>query len=67
MADRHRKPGEELVQEVLLDDPDFLKEIVERVLQQVLETQMTEHVGVAPYERGASRKGHRNGYKPRRR
>lgn len=65
MADRHRKPGEELVQEVLLDDPDFLKEIVERVLQQVLETQMTEHVGVAPYERGASRKGHRNGYKPR--
>ncbi len=48
-----------------MDDPDFLKEIVERVLQQVLETQMTEHVGAAPYERGASRKGHRNGYKPR--
>jgi len=65
MADRHRKPGEELVQGVLLDDPDFLKEIVERVLQQVLETQMTEHVGAAPYERGASPKGHRNGYKPR--
>ncbi len=65
MAEDHRKPGEELVQGVLLDDPGFLKEIVERVLQQLLETQMTEHVGAAPYERTNERRGHRNGYKPR--
>ena len=26
---------------------------------------MTEHIGAAPYERGAGRTGHRNGYKPR--
>ena len=26
---------------------------------------MTEHIGAAPYERAAGRKGHRNGYKPR--
>jgi putative transposase len=31
----------------------------------VLETEMTEHVGAAPHERTAERKGHRNGYKPR--
>jgi transposase-like protein len=49
----------------LLDDPGFLKEIVERVLQELLEAEMTEHVGAAPYERTTERKGHRNGHKPR--
>jgi transposase-like protein len=53
-------------QEVLLDDADFLREIVQRVLQEVLEAQMTEHIGAAPYdERTDARKGHRNGHKPR--
>jgi transposase-like protein len=49
----------------LLNDAGFLREIVERVLQEMLETEMTEHVGAAPYQRTAERKGHRNGYKPR--
>jgi putative transposase len=35
------------------------------VLQELLEAEMTEHVGAAPYERTAERKGHRNGHKPR--
>src|SRR5918995_977524 len=41
------------------------REIIERVVQQVLEAEMTEHIGAAPYERSATRTGHRNGYKPR--
>jgi transposase-like protein len=49
----------------LLDDADFLREIVERVLQEVLEAEMTEHVGAVPHERTDTRKGHRNGHKPR--
>jgi putative transposase len=65
MANDHRRVGEELVQGVLLDDPGFLREVVERVIQQVLEAEMTEHIGAAPYERGVTRTGHRNGYKPR--
>lgn len=32
--------------QVLLDDPEFLRGIVERTLQEVLETQMTAHMGV---------------------
>lgn len=36
MAKDHRRADTELVQEVLLDDPDFLREIVERVVQQIL-------------------------------
>jgi len=65
MAHRNRKVHEEMVQGILLDDPAFLKEIVERVLQGLLEAEMTEHVGAAPYERTQDRKGQRNGYKPR--
>ena len=34
MAENHRRPTEEVAQGVLLDDPAFLREIVERVLQE---------------------------------
>jgi len=54
-----------MAQEILLDDPAFLREIVERVVQQLLEAEMTKHIGAAPYERSVTRTGHRNGYKPR--
>src|SRR5918998_4934798 len=65
MAKDHRRLAEEVAQGVLLDNPGFLKEIVERVLQELLEAEMTDHVGAAPYERSTERKGHRNGHKPR--
>src|SRR5215213_12009999 len=65
MAKDHRRVDAQMAQEILLDDPDFLREIVEKVVQQLLEAEMTEHIGAAPYERSATRSGHRNGYKPR--
>jgi putative transposase len=65
MAKDHRRVDAQMAQEVLLDDSDFLREIVERVLQELLEAEMTEHVGTAPHERTDTRKGHRNGHKPR--
>ena len=65
MANDHRRLDAQSVQGVLLDDPGFLREIVQRVLQEVLEAEMTEHVGAAPYERVEGRTGHRNGHKPR--
>ena len=65
MTEDHRRVDPQLTQEVLLDDPAFLREICERVVQQVLEAEMTEHIGAAPYERGEGRTGHRNGHKPR--
>jgi len=64
-AKDHRRVNAESAQEVLLDNPGFLKEIVERVLQELLEAEMTEHLGAAPYERNATCAGHRNGHKPR--
>jgi hypothetical protein len=57
----HRRVDTESVQEVLLDDPGFLREIVERVLQEMLEAEMTQHIGAAPYERTERRTGQRNG------
>jgi putative transposase len=65
MAEDHRRLAEEVAQGILLDDPGIFKEIVESVLQELLEVEMTEHVGAAPYERSERRTGHRNGYKPR--
>jgi putative transposase len=65
MAKDHRRADKELVQQILIDDPEFLRRIVEKTLQQFLEAEITEHIGAAPYERTESRKGHRNGYKPR--
>lgn len=65
MANSNSRLSDGFLQEALLDDRDFLRRIVEGVLQEVLETEMTNHIGVAPYERSDSRRGQRNGYKPR--
>jgi transposase-like protein len=53
------------VQAALVDDPDFLREIVERTLQTILEEELTAHLGAARYERSGERRGYRNGTKPR--
>jgi putative transposase len=65
MTKDHRRVEAQIAQEVLLDDPSFLREILERVVQQILEAEMSEHIGAAPYERTDERTGQRNGYKPR--
>jgi putative transposase len=53
------------MQAVLTDDPDFLRDLVSHVVQEILETEMTAHLGAGSYERTESRTGQRNGYKPR--
>jgi len=52
-------------QGILPDDPAYLREIVEWVVQQILEAEMLEHIGAASYERSATRTSHRNDHKPR--
>jgi Transposase and inactivated derivatives len=44
---------------------DFLRGLVERVVQQVLEAEMASFLGAGTYERSGERRGWRNGYKPR--
>jgi len=48
-----------------VDNPEFLREIIQNQLQEFLEQEIAQHIGAQPYERTESRHGHRNGYKPR--
>ncbi len=54
----------ETVQRLFTGDGQ-LGRLVEAVLNQVLNAQVTEQLQVAPYERSEQRQGYRNGYKPR--
>ena len=49
----------------LLERPNALAQLVETVIQQVLETQIGEHLGADRYERTEDRSGYRNGYRER--
>ena len=49
----------------LLNDPDFLNQVVTRYLQQFLEAEITSFLQAEPYQRTGDRRGYRNGYKPR--
>ena len=53
------------IQQVLLDDTDFLKTLVGEVLQKTIEKEFTDHIQAEHYERSANRKGYRNGSYPR--
>ena len=48
-----------------LGGEDFLRELVQRTVQQVLEAEMTSFLGAESYQRNDVRRGWRNGYKPR--
>lgn len=49
----------------LLTEDKGLQGLVETVLNQVLEAQVTEQIGARPYERSEGRKAYRNGSRPR--
>jgi len=65
MAGHNGTSTDAAVQAVLTDDPDFLRDLVGQIMQEILEAEMTAHLGATPYERTAGRTGQRNGYKPR--
>jgi transposase-like protein len=49
----------------LLEQPAALGRLAQTILNQVLEAQMSEHLGADRYERNDERKGYRNGYRER--
>lgn len=66
MADGNIIASKRLVDKVKeLNGQDMLRELVKEVLQEILEAERDEHVGVEKYERGDERKDVRSGYKPR--
>jgi len=64
MAYKQRTAMAATTQSILTDDPDFLRVIVERVVQEVLEAEMTAHLHADPDERSAERRGYRMATSP---
>ncbi len=54
-----------VAQTALLNDPDFLRGLVQDAVQAILEAEMEAHLGAGRYERTTGRTGYRNGSKPR--
>ena len=66
MADDLRMALAELLRKADLDgDVDFLREGVRLLVQQLMELEVSQHVGAERYERTAARTGERNGYRER--
>jgi len=65
MAERDGRGLAGAAQAALLDDPEFLRELVQGAVQAILEAEMDAHVGAGRYERSEGRTGYRNGAKPR--
>ena len=65
MTQRNNTSSSSISQEGLINDPDFLRELVQRVCQVVLDSELSNFLEAKPYERTESRKGYRNGSRPR--
>ena len=62
MTKTEAKPVAESVNALFFNSPDGLREIVRAVMQEMLETEMTDALGAEKGERSAARLGYRSGY-----
>jgi transposase-like protein len=53
-----------LLQEVF-GQPDGAKRLLEHLLNQAMQAEVSQHVGAEPHQRHVARRGYRNGQKPR--
>jgi len=66
MTQSNSKSIQAILQEALSRDGDFLKEMVRMLLQEIMEEERDQQVGVLSHQRDhTKRKANRNGYKPR--
>jgi putative transposase len=66
MTQLNSKSIKTILQEALSKDGNFLKEMVRMLLQEIMEEERDQQVGVLSHQRDNSkRKANRNGYKPR--
>jgi|SRR5215210_4098566 len=62
MTKKESKPAIAPVKELLLSNPDGLREVVRAVMQEMLEAEMTDALGAGKGERTPERVGYRAGY-----
>src|SRR4051794_33735668 len=66
MAEDFRMALEDLLRKAQAEeDTDFLREGVRALAQAVMDLEVRQHVGAAPYERSEDRRGQRNGSRER--
>ena len=65
MTKTEGKPAIAAVKELFAASPDGLREIVRAVVQEMLETEMTDALNAGKSERTAARIGYRSGYHTR--
>ena len=56
---------EQLIKLINLDGEDLMTKFLRSGIQQLMELERDEYIGIDCYERGEDRKGYLNGYKPR--
>lgn len=59
------KPSLAIAKDLLSGDPEGLRILVQTIVQEVLEAEMTDALGAGKGERSAERRGYRAGYYPR--
>ena len=64
MTKSEARPAIVAVNELFAKSPDGLREIVRAVVQEMLETEMTDALGAEKGERTSARLGYRSGYCP---
>lgn len=62
MAQKEYSPLHQQVKELLAQDTQFLREIVQKTVQETLEAEMDKLLGAGRYERSGNRTGYRSGY-----
>ncbi len=62
MAQIHEVNLSAQLQEALIDDPDFLRNLLQESLQQFLEREFSRFIGAEPHQRVDTRRGYRCGY-----
>lgn len=62
MAEKNRSAKQMDLKALLSEDRDFLLEVMRQALEQVLEAEMSEHLGALPGERSEGRQGYRAGH-----
>ncbi len=62
MTRKKSKQNQPQLKALMLQNPDFMQPMVQWLMQEVLETQMTEALGAAKGERSEGRQGYRSGY-----
>ena len=65
MTKTEGKAASAAVKEILLSNPDGLRDVIRAVMQEVLEAEMDETLGASKSERTVERIGYRSGYYPR--